>query len=234
MEMKFGKSPFTLFIPSDLYLMRYLAAHHLDINTLKQDPAQLKENILYFIVNGTISRQQLYNERMLTALNGEQIRVNSYGGSRLTVQGVPLQSRDHTASNGIIYYLYAPIVPANGTIVDVIASQSDLSTLMTAAHTAGLDAFLADKLTALLANPPLLKEILQYHVVPGTMYGAGIHDSDLPTFEADDRLHLQSHFGQGTIEGGHIIRNGADLSATNGVVHKIDHVLIPESLKSQI
>ena len=37
-----------------------------------------------------------------------------------------------------------------------------------------------------------------------------------------------------TVDNGHLMRIGDDLSATNGVVHKIDRVLIPESLKGQI
>ena len=36
------------------------------------------------------------------------------------------------------------------------------------------------------------------------------------------------------IDDGHLLRRDVDLSATNGVVHKIDTVLIPESLKSQL
>ena len=37
-----------------------------------------------------------------------------------------------------------------------------------------------------------------------------------------------------TVDGGHLSRSGDDLSATNGVVHKIDKVLIPESLQNQL
>ena len=60
----------------------------------------------------------------------------------MTVQGVPVQSRSTSASNGIIYYLVAPIEPANGTVADVIKSESDLSTLLTAAQAAGIVEFL--------------------------------------------------------------------------------------------
>ena len=53
-----------------------------------------------------------------------------------------MQSRSTSASNGIIYYLVAPIEPANGTVADVIKSESDLSTLLTAAQAAGIVEFL--------------------------------------------------------------------------------------------
>jgi uncharacterized surface protein with fasciclin (FAS1) repeats len=37
-----------------------------------------------------------------------------------------------------------------------------------------------------------------------------------------------------SIENGHAVGNGEDMSATNGVVHEIDHVLVPASLASQL
>nr|KAG5707801.1 hypothetical protein BaRGS_015961 [Batillaria attramentaria] len=79
----------------------------------------------------------------------------------------------------------------------------------------------------------MLVEILYYHVVPGTLYKAGLHESYLHTFREADRLHITSHFGV-AIENGYILPDGEDMSAVNGVVHKMDHVLIPNSLKSQI
>ncbi|XP_070196837.1 uncharacterized protein [Littorina saxatilis] len=73
------------------------------------------------------------------------------------------------------------------------------------------------------------------HVVPGTLYTAGIRQDDLHTFEEAVKIHLGSRFGSTfTVDSGHLMRNGDDLSAANGVVHKIDKVLIPESLKNQI
>lgn len=248
--------PYTLFIPSDLYLNRYLQSEGLTVDQLSKDQAVLQDFLLYHIVNGTVKLDQasFYNERHLTTLNGQTIRLNNYSDKRFTAQGVGLQSRGHYADNGVIHYLYGPMLPANGTVADVVASQSDLSTLLTAVQAAGIQEFLIDqdpitlfaptnaafaalgsKVTTLLENPPLLADILKYHVVPGTLYTAGIHTADLHTFEEADRIHVQnSFFGSFTVEGGHLSRSGDDMSATNGVVHKIDKVLIPDSLKNQI
>jgi len=246
--------PYSLFVPSDLYLLRYLAAEGTSVSSLKQDVPALRNMLLYHVINGTVPIEQLYNERQLTSLNGKTIRVNNYADRRLTVQGTVLQARGRICSNGIIHYLYGPMEADNGTVADVIQSQSDLSTLLAAAQAAGLteflfdqspitvfaptnDAFkaLGDKVQTLLANPTLLAEIIKYHVVPGTLYTAGIRPDDLHTFEDADKIHLGTRFGSTfTVDGGHLMRNGDDLSATNGVVHKIDKVLIPASLKDQI
>nr|KAG5711653.1 hypothetical protein BaRGS_016835 [Batillaria attramentaria] len=249
-----GDDPVTLFIPSDVYLLRYLSSHGTSLSQLRQNPEGLKDLLQYHVVSGRYARRDLYNEEKLQAVNGDTIRVNTYGTSRITAQGVAFQSRDYAASNGVIHFLYGIMEPANGTVADVIASQSDLSTLLSAAQAAGLVDFLADQnpitvfaptdaafnalgdtVQTLLTKPDLLAQILSYHVVPGTIYSAGIHATDLHTFEEADRLHLTSRFGTSfSIENGHLMRNGEDMSAINGVVHKIDHVLIPDSLKSQI
>jgi len=72
-------------------------------------------------------------------------------------------------------------------------------------------------------------------VVPGTLYSAGIHTDDLHTFEEKDQIHISSRFGQSfNVDGGHMRRDGDDLSATNGVVHEIDQVLVPDALKGQL
>lgn len=245
--------PYTLFIPSDLYLARYLGRHGLSVSQLRANPEQLRDILQYHVVQGSYSPSDLYNEEQLTALNGDIIRVNKYGG-RVTLQGAALQSRHTSASDGTIYYLYDLMEPANGTVADVIAGESDLSTLLAAAKAAGLVDFLSDQnpitvfaptdaafsalgqtVQDLLAKPDLLAQILSYHVIPGTIYTAGLHSADLHTFEEADRLHISRRYTSSfSIDNGHVVRGGEDMSATNGVVHKIDHVLIPESLKSQI
>merc|ERR550532_458502 len=238
-----------------MYLYRYLASQGLHVDDLKQNVTALKDLLLYHVVNGTIERSQLYNEKMLTALNGKPIRVNNYSDRRLTVQGVALQNRYRHSDNGVVHYLYAPMTPDNGSVADVITGRPELSTLLAAAKAAGLVEFLMDqnpitvfaptnaafaklgddKVQALLADPALLGEILKYHVVPGTLYSAGIHTDDLHTFEEKDQIHISSRFGQSfNVDGGHMRRDGDDLSATNGVVHEIDQVLVPDALKGQL
>jgi len=248
-----SSGPYSLFVPSDMYLQRYLASQGTTLDEVKQDP-KLREVLQYHIISGNVTIDQFYNERTLMSILDRPIRVNNYGDRRLTVQGVGMQARGRLASNGILHYTYGVMDPSNGTVVDVISEESDLSTLLTAAKAAGLAEFLIDqnpitvfaptndafnalgsKVPALLQNVPLLAEVLKYHVIPGTLYTAGIHNVDLHTFEEVDKIHLNSFFGYSfTVDGGHINRGGDDLSATNGVVQKINKVLIPSSLQDQI
>lgn len=133
-----------------------------------------------------------------------------------------------------------------GTILQVISSTPGLETLATALTASGMaagldapgpltffapnnDAFAAipaDQLNALLADPATLAPILQYHIVIdnisttglGTL-GAALSSSGLPitaTLQADGSLLIND----ATVVQG-------DIPAANGVIHIIDHVLMP-------
>jgi uncharacterized surface protein with fasciclin (FAS1) repeats len=92
---------------------------------------------------------------------------------------------------------------------------------------AAIEALPADTLDAVYADKDLLTAVLTYHVVPGE------YTSDQLT----DGLELETLQGQSltvTVEGDTIFVNGnplvaTDVMATNGVIHAIDGVLVPET-----
>lgn len=132
-----------------------------------------------------------------------------------------------------------------GTIADLAASSSGLSTLAAALDAAGLtetlqgagpftvfapsdDAFAAlppGLLDALLLpeNKDALTKILTYHVVPGTVMAADVMDGDVATVEGQS-ITLSTTDGV-TINGATVLE--ADITADNGVIHVIDAVLLP-------
>lgn len=132
-----------------------------------------------------------------------------------------------------------------GTIADLAASSSGLSTLAAALDAAGLtetlqgagpftvfapsdDAFAAlppGLLDALLLpeNKDALTKILTYHVVPGTVMAADVMDGDVVTVEGQS-ITLSTTDGV-TVNGATVLE--ADITADNGVIHVIDAVLLP-------
>jgi uncharacterized surface protein with fasciclin (FAS1) repeats len=132
-----------------------------------------------------------------------------------------------------------------GTIADLAASSSGLSTLAAALDAAGLtetlqgagpftvfapsdDAFAAlppGLLDALLLpeNKDALTKILTYHVVPGTVMAADVMDGDVATVEGQS-ITLSTTDGV-TVNGATVLE--ADITADNGVIHVIDAVLLP-------
>jgi len=135
------------------------------------------------------------------------------------------------------------------TIVDVAAGNDAFSTLVTAVEAADLvealsgdgpftvfaptnDAFAAlptDVLEALLLpeNQDLLTEVLAYHVVPDTVTSSGLRSPrDLETLNGPVRV--RSRQDEIIVNDANVIL--ADVEASNGVIHAIDAVLIPDGL----
>ncbi|XP_062585912.1 transforming growth factor-beta-induced protein ig-h3-like [Saccostrea cucullata] len=189
-------------------------------------------NILkYHVVKGSIHKADASNELQLETLAGTKIRFNIYSHNHaVTVEGSKITHFDLTASNGMVHVIDTVMMPPTGNIVDLVAGNSDLSTLLSLVKSAGLaGALQGDALTVFAptnAEPNL--EILEYHVVPHTEYSAGLYNREhLRTLDSHhDVIRLSARGEAVTVNrNAHVIQ--ADISATNGVVHLIDHVLIP-------
>jgi uncharacterized surface protein with fasciclin (FAS1) repeats len=130
-------------------------------------------------------------------------------------------------------------------IVDTAAAAGQFKTLVAAVKAAGLvetlkgpgpftvfaptDAAFA-KLPAgtvdgLLKDPAKLRSILTYHVVPGTVMAKDVRTGDVKTVQGQT-VALKADMGKVTVNGANV--TGADVVATNGVIHVIDTVILPK------
>merc|ERR1712113_69965 len=132
------------------------------------------------------------------------------------------------------------------TLVEVIDEDYDLNTLLTAVAAAGLaetvqtaealtifaptdEAFAAipsDILGCLLEpdNVETLQSVLLYHVVGGTVLSTDLSNGDVATLQGESVTVDISESGVKINESNVI---AVDIAASNGVVHKIDSVLLP-------
>ena len=134
-------------------------------------------------------------------------------------------------------------------IVDIVVATADVSTLEAAVVQAGLvsalqatgpltvfapvnsafDALGTDLVSALLDpdNAELLTQILTYHVVSGVAaQSSGLTDGQMvPTLQGQD-VEIGVSPGTVTVNGATVTT--ADVEATNGIIHLIDAVLVPE------
>lgn len=140
---------------------------------------------------------------------------------------------------------------ATQTIAEIAANNDNLTILTAALQSAGLDTMLMEdtKYTVfaptddafapvleklgvtkeeLLANTDLLKKVLPYHVVPMEVkaadipYGTDIETANGKTISISDANVITDATGNTANI------TGTDIMATNGVVHTIDAVLMPE------
>ena len=82
-----------------------------------------------------------------------------------------------------------------------------------------------DQLNAILADKAQLTKILTYHVVPGEVMAADLQPTQMvKTVEGQD-LDIKVTNGAATVNGCNIVKT--DITASNGVIHVIDCVLIP-------
>lgn len=248
-----GPGPFTVFAPTET-AFRYFGTSNL--NALKNDTAKLAEFLKYHVVSGAVmSSDLMVNEKMLDSVAGPKIRVNYYMYNKhLAVEGSRVTYKDIKASNGVIHLIDHVMQAPEGSMTDILASNPDFSTLKAAVDAAGLTAALQDgpytllaptnaafarlgnsTVQALLGNTELLKSILLYHVVHGTLYSTGMHSGSLHNLEETDSERIYASYAGRTvtIDGvSHAVKK--DISATNGVIHSMDHVLIPSSLKTAV
>lgn len=141
---------------------------------------------------------------------------------------------------------------AEPTIVDVASSSDLFSTLVAAVQAAGLvetlsstgpftvfaptnEAFEAlpeGVVEALLLpeNKDLLTQVLTYHVVEGQAGSGDLSEGELDSLGGSLMVGLDG--GKVMINQAEVIR--ADISASNGLVHVIDQVLVPEGVAAEL
>ena len=130
------------------------------------------------------------------------------------------------------------------SVADTIATKPELSTLNSLVVKAGLTDTLkgtgpftvfaptnaafakvpAKTMEDLGKDPAKLKAVLTYHVVPGKVMAADVKNGNAKTVNGAN-LALSKAGDFVTVEDGMV--QTADLSASNGVVHIVDSVLIP-------
>jgi transforming growth factor-beta-induced protein len=135
-------------------------------------------------------------------------------------------------------------------IVELAQATPSLSTLVTAIDAAGLTNTLKGPgpytvfaptntafsnlpdgvLDALLANPAVLAQVLQYHVVSGNVMSSDLTTGTVSTLLPGETIDVNVSGGSVTLNGSASVTS-ADNEATNGVVHIIDEVILPEDFE---
>ena len=138
----------------------------------------------------------------------------------------------------------APTSTGEQTIAGLLAENPDFSTLWSVIQTAGLTDRLAEPgpfttfaptneafaqlpqrvIDGLVANPPILSAVLQYHITLGRYLAADLAVVQPAT--VNGRLLTVTQQGDSLLVNDAIVTD-ADLIATNGVVHAIDRILVP-------
>lgn len=241
-----GKGPFTVFAPTDAAFAKLPEGTIATL--LKPENKGLLTNILtYHVVSGNVGAKDVVKLKTADALNGQRlpILVNDAG---VSVAGAHVTTTDIHCSNGVIHIIDTVMMPSTKNIVETAKGAGTFNTLVAAVGAADLAkalgsagpftvfaptdaafAALPEGTVATLLKPEnkhKLVSILKYHVVPGRVYSDQLANGKAKTLQGTT-IAINVHKKEGvTINRSKV--TAADIDTTNGVIHVIDSVLLPE------
>ena len=239
-----GDGPFTVFAPSDE------AFNSVPANLLSEllaDNDALTSVLLHHVHSGNAMSTDLSDGMQVLTLNNDNLIV-AIDGTNVMIDMATVTQPDILASNGVVHVIDMVLVPTTNdqTVMDIISNSPVHTTLETAITAADLDETLSGDgpytifapsddafdglpdgaLDLILANTEQLTGLLLNHVHSGNVLSTDLADGmEVPTL---NETSLTVSIEGMTIMIDFATVTQADLTASNGVVHIIDKVLLPE------
>ena len=230
-----GEGPFTVFAPTN--------AAFDALDEIPEGEA-LKEVLLYHVASGKFTSSDLLEAKTVTTIQGEEVTVEIQGDKVILNGAVEVLLADIIASNGVVHVIKDVLIPPSFTalpsIVDIATGDENFSTLVSALSSAGLVETLQGEgpLTVFaptnaafdaldqLPSGDALKQVLLYHVAHGKFTGSDLVAMEEITTIQGEEIEIE-------YEDGKVILNDevevilANIEASNGIVHVISAVLLP-------
>ncbi len=239
-----GDGPFTVFAPTDEAFAK-LPKGTIDALLKPENKGLLTAILTYHVVPGKVMAKDVVTKTGATTLNGQRIDIATSRG--VMVDNAKVVKTDIKCSNGVIHVIDSVIMPSTSTILETAAAAGSFSTLAAALDAAGLVEALQGKgpftvfaptdaaFAALPAgtvetllkpeNKHQLVDILKFHVVPGRIYSEQALAAQTAKTLQGDRVTISLEAGQLMVNGARVIN--ADIEASNGVIHVLDAVILP-------
>lgn len=246
-----GDGVFTVFAPTN---DAFSAVGDESLNALLANPDGLQNVLLNHVVQGEAINSLdaiAQDGQSLTSAAGQPLAI-SLDRDELKINGATIIQADIAATNGVVHAIDTVLIPAaaeapGGTIIDVLQSNPDYSTLLTLVTQANLVDTLSDVNTeftlfapnnaALAAAGPALEagftadsaalaNLLLGHVHPATLTLVDVFaldGTDLAMLSGSQPISATG--GALTIGGASVV--DPEMTAQNGVIHGIDGVLLP-------
>ena len=220
---------------------------------------QLNDIIKGHIVEGFMDTADFHDESQLSTLltgdSGSKLRINvynSYPEKTVMVNCARVTSSDHYTTNGVVHMVDRVILPATKTISEIIKDDVQFRTLKDVLEKTGLNEDLSsndahwtliaptdaafEKLESTLKSKILTgngcsADIMKHHLLPNVIC-SGVIDGKAKTVNSLNKYVIIERDEQDvlTVEGIKLIMT--DIVASNGVIHVVDDVIIPESSRS--
>jgi len=240
-----GDGPFTVFAPTDEAFAK-LPKGTVESLLKPENKARLTAILTYHVVAGNWTAADVSKMTNAVTLDGQRIEVSTKGG-KVMIDSATVAMADVKASNGVIHVIDTVLIPSDKNIVETAVAAGKFNTLAAALKAAGLVEALEGKgpftvfaptdeafaklpkgtVESLLKpeNKDKLAAILKYHVVSGRVYSTDAVKAGKAATLQGSSVTITSSGGV-IIDGARVI--GADIDASNGVIHVIDTVIMPK------
>lgn len=213
---------------------------------------QLTDIITYHVTGGSVPSTALDPQQDVTMLNEERTLVQSSAAGVLVNGSANVVNANLQASNGYIHAIDKVLLPkeirvmAEGpSLVEVAEENGNFETLIDLAENVGLTTTLQflgpftafaptdDAFAALDVNPAdltaeQLQYVLSYHVLQGEVPSSALETAQAVPSAAGELLYITAG-ESGVFVNGSSEVTIPDVNATNGIIHVIDSVLLPNA-----
>uniref|UniRef100_A0AAY4DCP2 Transforming growth factor-beta-induced protein ig-h3 n=1 Tax=Denticeps clupeoides TaxID=299321 RepID=A0AAY4DCP2_9TELE len=245
-----GPGSFTFFAPSN-EAWAALPTEILDA-LVSNVNIELLNALHYHMVNKRLTSDDLKHGAAFSSMYQDfDVHIQHYPNGIITVNCARLVKTDQHATNGIVHVVDRVITAITSDVNSVIETDDDLETLRTAVAAAGLTSMLESEgqytifaptneafekippetLNRILGDPVALKDLLNYHILKTLQCSESIvSGTPLETLQGTV-LEVGCDGVDMTLNGKAIVQT-KDKLGTNGVVHYINELLIPDSAKT--
>jgi transforming growth factor-beta-induced protein len=253
-----GPGPFTLFAPTNDAFDKLLAELKLSAEQLLANKPLLTQVLTYHVLSTRVLARQIEDGATPATVQGQAITLNTDGSRKIQITDARGRTSNVTfvnlrARNGVVHLIDRVILPTDQDIVDVAAGNPEFSILVAAVKAAGLvdtlksagpftvfaptNAAFASLLQELnvtadqlLANKPLLTQVLTYHVLASRSLAASLTDGlASATVQGQPIKFKKTGSALSITDASGRTSNVviANVQASNGVIHAIDRVILP-------
>ena len=248
-----GAGPYTVFAPTDEAFDKLEDGV---LQALLDNPDALADVLKYHVVNGKVMSTDLSNGTVQTLLEGKTIAVNVDMG--VTLNGsASVTTANVEASNGVVHLIDEVLLPEGfelpkKSIVGIASETPSLSILVealtmfpdlvSALSTDGNYTVFApsnDAFTALLGvigqeeledvPEDVIKRLLKYHVISSAaLMSTDLSDGQMAATLLSDDDKIEVSIDGSSVYINNAMVSSANIEASNGIIHIVDAVLVPE------
>uniref|UniRef100_A0A8C9VZQ8 Transforming growth factor-beta-induced protein ig-h3 n=1 Tax=Scleropages formosus TaxID=113540 RepID=A0A8C9VZQ8_SCLFO len=244
-----GPGSFTFFAPSN---EAWAALPEILDSLVSNVNIELLNALHYHMVNKRLSSDDLKHGATFNSMyQDSDLHIHHYPNGIVTVNCARLVKTDQHATNGMVHVIDRVITAITNDIHSFLDTDDDLENLRTAVAMAGMTTMLESEgpytlfaptkeafekipratLTRILSDPVALKDLLNYHILRSIQCSEAIvAGTPMETLQGT-MLEVGCNGKDMTLNGKAIITR-KDQLGTNGVIHYINELLIPDSAKT--